>query len=205
MEFKESLYKIIVIGDLGTGKTSIIRRSVHNTYDTNYRSTIGVDFAAKTVCDGDRIIRLQFWDIAGQERFGNMTRVYYKDADAAIIVFDLSRDSTLLGAAKWKRDLDSKLLDIEDLPVILVGNKCDLFLSSPEINDTSIKNFCKENGMNIWFKTSAKNDIGIDDLMDHITKIFMDKDLSNYPNPKQQNESIITLSSQSKPTSKSCC
>lgn len=72
---KEHLYKILVIGDLGTGKTSFIKRYVHKFFSNSYRATIGVDFALKVIpWDESTIVRLQLWDIAGQERFGNMTR-----------------------------------------------------------------------------------------------------------------------------------
>lgn len=84
---REHLYKILVIGELGTGKTSFIKQYVHKFYSQNYRATIGVDFALKVLnWDASTIIRLQLWDIAGQERFGNMTRVYYKEAVGAFIV-----------------------------------------------------------------------------------------------------------------------
>uniref|UniRef100_A0A8C4RQT8 RAB38, member RAS onco family n=1 Tax=Erpetoichthys calabaricus TaxID=27687 RepID=A0A8C4RQT8_ERPCA len=107
---KEHLYKILVIGDLGVGKTSIIKRSVHQNYSPNYRATIGVDFALKVLnWDADTVVRLQLWDIAGQERFGNMTRVYYREAMGAFIVFDITRPSTFEAVMKWKEDLDSKV------------------------------------------------------------------------------------------------
>lgn len=72
---KEHLYKILCIGELGTGKTSFIKRYVHQFFSSNYRATIGVDFALKVIpWDETTLVRLQLWDIAGQERFGNMTR-----------------------------------------------------------------------------------------------------------------------------------
>merc|ERR1719420_1766205 len=105
----EYLYKVLVVGDIGTGKTSIIKRFVHNIFSMHYKSTIGVDFALKVInWDANTVVRLQPWDIAGQERFGNMTRVYYKEAVGAFLVFDVTRADSFSAVEKWKIDLDSK-------------------------------------------------------------------------------------------------
>uniref|UniRef100_A0A8C5DX16 Ras-related protein Rab n=1 Tax=Gouania willdenowi TaxID=441366 RepID=A0A8C5DX16_GOUWI len=106
----ELLYKVLLIGELGVGKTSIIKRYVHHIFSQHYRATIGVDFALKVLqWDHDTVIRLQLWDIAGQERYGNMTRVYYREAVGAMVVFDVTRASTFDAVLKWKNDLDSKV------------------------------------------------------------------------------------------------
>src|SRR5438128_3372756 len=84
----EYLWKVLVIGAIGSGKTCWITRYVHGKFSSYYKSTIGADFALKVVKWNDTTsVRLQLWDIAGQERFGNMTRVYYQNAHAALIVF----------------------------------------------------------------------------------------------------------------------
>ncbi|XP_028323068.1 ras-related protein Rab-32-like [Gouania willdenowi] len=107
---QELLYKVLLIGELGVGKTSIIKRYVHHIFSQHYRATIGVDFALKVLqWDHDTVIRLQLWDIAGQERYGNMTRVYYREAVGAMVVFDVTRASTFDAVLKWKNDLDSKV------------------------------------------------------------------------------------------------
>ncbi|XDV18602.1 hypothetical protein PO909_024260 [Leuciscus waleckii] len=109
---QERLLKVLVIGDLGVGKTSIIKRYVHQIFSQHYRATIGVDFALKVLnWDHRTVIRLQLWDIAGQERYGNMTRVYYREAVGALVVFDMTRASTFQAVLKWKKDLDSKKCD----------------------------------------------------------------------------------------------
>lgn len=167
---KELLYKILVVGDVSTGKTSIIKRYVHGIFTNSYKSTIGVDFALKVIkWNDDTIIRLQLWDIAGQERFGNMTRVYYKGAVAAFIVFDVTRLQTLEGVKKWKTDIDSKLTmanDIDPVPVVLLANKIDLIKEGESWGRTKqfMDAYCKENGFIGWFETSAKDDVQIDRL-----------------------------------------
>ncbi|XP_018496124.1 ras-related protein Rab-32 [Galendromus occidentalis] len=123
---RDFLYKVLVIGELGTGKTSIIRRYVHKAYSEHYRATIGVDFALKVIqWDENTVVRLQLWDIAGQERFGNMTRVYFKEAVGAFIVFDVTRGATFEAVLKWKNDLDAKvhLADGSPIPCVLLANK----------------------------------------------------------------------------------
>ncbi|KAL3889019.1 hypothetical protein ACJMK2_001454 [Sinanodonta woodiana] len=165
-EKKEHLYKILVIGELGTGKTSIIKRYVHQFFSQHYRATIGVDFALKVLnWDADTIVRLQLWDIAGQERFGNMTRVYYKEAVGAFIVFDVTRASTFEAVTKWKNDLDSKvqLSDGTAVPCVLLANKCDQAKEGLVSNAAHMDEFCKENGFTAWFETSAKENINIDE------------------------------------------
>lgn len=165
-EKKEHLYKILVIGELGTGKTSIIKRYVHQFFSQHYRATIGVDFALKVLnWDADTIVRLQLWDIAGQERFGNMTRVYYKEAVGCFIVFDVTRASTFDAVTKWKSDLDSKvqLPDGSPVPCVLLANKCDQAKEGLVNNTSQMDEFCREKGFVAWFETSAKENVNIDE------------------------------------------
>ncbi|XP_022220274.2 ras and EF-hand domain-containing protein homolog isoform X1 [Drosophila obscura] len=165
-EKREHLYKILVIGELGTGKTSFIKRYVHQFFSQNYRATIGVDFALKVLqWDGNTIVRLQLWDIAGQERFGNMTRVYYKEAVGAFIVFDVTRSGTFDCVSKWKEDLDSKvqLPDGSPIPCILLANKCDQEKQGIVTNPEKMDEYVRENGFAGWFETSAKENINIDE------------------------------------------
>ncbi|XP_043560726.1 ras-related protein Rab-38-like [Chiloscyllium plagiosum] len=163
---KEYLFKVLVIGDLGVGKTSIIKRYVHQIFSQHYRATIGVDFALKVLhWEEDTIIRLQLWDIAGQERFGNMTRVYYREAVGAFIVFDVSRASTFEAVSKWKNDLDSKvrLQNGNPVPVILLANKCDQTKEGLSNTLPKMDQYCKDNGFIAWFETSAKDNIHIEE------------------------------------------
>ncbi|XP_034327000.2 ras-related protein Rab-32B-like isoform X1 [Crassostrea angulata] len=187
---QEHLYKILVIGEFGVGKTSIIRRYTEGSFSPNYKLTIGVDFALKLVNWSDNTkINLQLWDIAGHERFGHMTRVYYKYAIAAIIVFDLSRPATFDSVSKWLGDVNSKVMlaNEQSVPVLLLANKCDL--TDVHIDTNRLNRFCEENSIIGWFPTSAKNNENIDEAM----KFLIEKILE-LPSESQQPSEHISLS-----------
>lgn len=172
---KEHLFKILVIGDLGVGKTSIIQRYVDQSFSTNYRATIGVDFALKVLNWDSDTVRLQLWDIAGQERFGNMTRVYYREAVGAFIVFDITRPTTFEAVKRWKEDLDSKLTlsNGKSIAIVLLANKCDLNRDELKNNGMKVDQFCKDNGFLGWFETSAKENTNIDRAANCLVKYII--------------------------------
>jgi Ras-related protein Rab-32 len=176
---RERLYKVLVVGELGTGKTSIIKRYVHQFFSQHYRATIGVDFALKVLrWDPETVVRLQLWDIAGQERFGSMTRVYYKEAVGAFVVFDVTRSGTLDAVQKWKNDLDSKVVlpDGRPIPTVLLANKSDQPKEGMAANREKMNEFCKQNGFAAWFETSAKENIHIDEAASFLVSKILEMD-----------------------------
>ncbi|XP_062521005.1 ras-related protein Rab-32-like [Corticium candelabrum] len=182
LEKREHLYKVLVIGELGVGKTSIIKRYVHQFFSVHYRATIGVDFALKVLnWDQNTLIRLQLWDIAGQERYGNMTRVYYKEAVGAFIVFDVTRASTFEAVQKWKNDLDAKvqLPDGKPVPCILLANKCDQAKEGLVNNKHQMDEYCQDKGFLKWFETSAKDNINIDEAANCLVSKILENNDSN--------------------------
>ncbi|KAF2879189.1 hypothetical protein ILUMI_26989 [Ignelater luminosus] len=205
---KDHLYKILVIGDLGTGKTSIIKRYVHQFFSQHYRATIGVDFALKVLnWDANTLIRLQLWDIAGQERYGNMTRVYYKEAVGAFIVFDVTRVNTFESVANWKADLDSKvqLADGSPIPCVLLANKCDQQKEGLVNNKTKMDDYCKEKGFAAWYETSAKENINIDEAARTlVNQILLNDKLINEVNKDGDQFSLASNSNEIKKKSCSC-
>ncbi|XP_011143997.1 ras-related protein Rab-32 isoform X2 [Harpegnathos saltator] len=208
-EKREHLYKILVIGELGAGKTSIIKRYVHQFFSQHYRATIGVDFALKVLnWDPHTIIRLQLWDIAGQERFGNMTRVYYKEAVGAFIVFDVTRSATLDAVVKWKQDLDSKvqLPDGSPIPCVLLANKCDQHKEGLVNSPNKMDEYCKEKNFSGWFETSAKENINIEEAARFLVNKILQNDqlLKGNGSQDQTDGERFTLNQSPTSAKKSC-
>ncbi|XP_034530280.1 ras-related protein Rab-32 [Notolabrus celidotus] len=203
----DKLFKVLVIGDLGVGKSSIILRYVNKRFDEGYKSSIGVDFALKTIeWDRNTLVRLQLWDIAGQERFKKMSRVYYKGAFGALVTFDVTKSSTLEAASEWKQDLDSKVcLDSgRPIPAILLANKCDVEGRDADVV-SSLDDFCKENGFMGWFETSAKENINIDEAGAFLVKQMMICDAGLYIEKDNKDEIKVSQPPGESQSQTLCC
>jgi len=194
-EVEEYVYKILVVGDLGCGKTSFIHRYVNHVFSNTYRATIGVDFALKTLkWDNKTSIRLQLWDIAGQERFGHMTRVYYKEAVGAMIVFDVTREKTFQAVIKWKADIDDNLeVDGVSIPVVLLANKIDL--AEEPLDKEMMDKFCKDNKFIGWLETSAKDNINIDTAGNALVEHILKNDPKAQKQPENKDPTIVKIGS----------
>jgi len=205
----EYLYKVLVVGDIGTGKTSIIKRYVHNIFSAHYKSTIGVDFALKVInWSPNTIVRLQLWDIAGQERFGNMTRVYYKEAVGAIVVFDVTRAATFDAVQKWKNDIDCKVTlppDDRPIPVVLLGNKIDLAKESFQKTPSQMEKYCEENGFSGWFETSAKDNQNIEKAFKFLVSKILENEVRKDDTEENDPSKLVEPTSNPPTGGSSCC
>ncbi|OMJ90868.1 hypothetical protein SteCoe_6747 [Stentor coeruleus] len=119
----QAKHKLVFLGDIYVGKTSIINRFMYESFDTNYQATIGIDFLSKTLYLDDRTVRLQLWDTAGQERFRSLIPNYIRDSSVAVIVFDITNKQTFINIDKWVEDVKNERGN--DAVVVLVGNKID--------------------------------------------------------------------------------
>jgi Ras-related protein Rab-32 len=158
--YSGGIAKVLVVGNVATGKTSVIKRYVRNTFSGDYQTTIGVDFALKRVQTEGTDINVQLWDIAGQERFAGLSRIFYTHAVAAIVVFDLFDSKSFESAVNWKQDIDAKVFlpSGEPIPVLLLGNKADLISdeNKPCVTDEQMEAFVQEHKFFKGFKCSAK-------------------------------------------------
>lgn len=203
----QKILKIIVVGDMGTGKTSMIRKFVEGNFSEFYKITIGVDFANKTVQWNDTTTAdVQLWDIAGQERFGNMTGVYYREAVGAIVVFDVMRSQTFDMTKVWKKDIDEKVQTSEGMPVptLLIGNKIDLAPDNWEERRIEIEKYVKEQNFLGFFETSAKDGTNLEEsimfLVDYILKNNIESESS-----RELNHGVDISETSRVPTPSSCC
>ncbi|RVE71051.1 hypothetical protein OJAV_G00070620 [Oryzias javanicus] len=162
----EHLLKILIVGDGNVGKSSFVNRYVSGQFNRTYKMTVGVDFAVKLLNWSDEEkVRLQLWDIAGQERFISMTRIYYKGAVGCIVMFDISSSSSFLSCRHWKQDLDHKAMlpNGDSIPCILLANKCDL--TERAVSADTIDRFSRANGFFTWMEASVKENKNIGEAM----------------------------------------
>lgn len=121
----EFLYKVVLIGDTGVGKTNLLERLAHNSFNTGTKSTIGVEFDTKCFSVKGKRIKAQIWDTAGQERYRAITSAYYRGAVGALVVYDITRKETFENAlGQWVQQLKEHA--DEHIVMMLVGNKSDL-------------------------------------------------------------------------------
>ncbi|XP_049361231.1 ras-related protein RABA1f-like [Solanum verrucosum] len=118
------LFKVVLIGDSGVGKSNLLSRFTKNEFSQESKSTIGVEFATRTIHVDDKIIKAQIWDTAGQERYRAITSAYYRGAVGALLVYDITRHVTFENVARWLKELRDHI--DQNIVVMLVGNKADL-------------------------------------------------------------------------------
>ena len=155
--------KIVLLGDVNVGKTSIASRYCKNSFNDHHINTIGGAYQQQKVVLGNgAMVKLHIWDTSGQERFRAMTNLYYRDAQVAIITYDITNESSFSSIDFWIQELKYKV-ENDNMILCLVGNKCDVNSNERKIQTSKGKNFAQENNM-IFYETSAKTGEGVKDL-----------------------------------------
>jgi Ras-related protein Rab-1A len=147
-------FKLILIGDVCVGKSSIMRRYIENTFVRDYRANIGVEFKVKSlVLDSKTGADLQIWDTAGQERYKTITKQYYKGSNGILLVYDITERKTFSNLNFWIDDI--KMDGPENLVFIIIGNKSDM-VDKRKVSTEEGENFAKKNGF-LFKEVSALN------------------------------------------------
>ena len=203
------LLKYIIIGDSAVGKSNMLLRYIHDRFNEDFHSTIGVEFGAKNIQVDGKIFRIQIWDTAGQETFRSITRAYYKNSVCAFVVYDVTNRTSFDNIKVWVEDC--KKLSPKTVLIILVGNKIDLE-KNREVSYDEGSIFAQKNGL-LFFECSAKTGKNIDELFmestreidKRITDGFYDLSNENCVIKRGTNPENITLNNTPNTNSGICC
>jgi len=185
------LYKVVLIGDSGVGKSNLLSRFTRNEFSLETKSTIGVEFATRSIQVDGKTIKAQIWDTAGQERYRAITSAYYRGAVGALLVYDIAKSVTYKNVERWLTELRENAA--ENIVIMLVGNKSDL-KHLREVPTDEAKEFSEKNGLS-FIETSALDSTNVDTAFQNIiTEIFRQsaqptitssKHPSSQPSPSQ--------------------
>lgn len=165
-------YKLVLLGDASVGKTSLVGRFVSNQFNEAVETTVGAAFSTQSVTtDTGKTVRYEIWDTAGQERFKSLAPMYYRNASCAVVVFDLSSDSSFARAKEWVKQLS--LSNNPDIVIALAGNKCDIPSNQRQVKPEAVKEFSLAESL-IYLETSAKTGNNVQKLFETIAQRLPD-------------------------------
>jgi len=165
-------FKILLLGDASVGKTSFTKRYCYNIFNPSERLTIGVDFHVKTIELNNKKIKLQLWDVGGEERFRFLLPTYCLGANAAFLLYDITRPSTLDNISEWITIVRQKGGPI---PIMLVGSKLDLEKTQRQVQREYGIQIAEKNDMASFAEMSAKDNINVDDAFKVLTELTLDR------------------------------
>eukprot|EP00457_Paulinella_chromatophora_P014744 gb/GEZN01015222.1/.p1 GENE.gb/GEZN01015222.1/~~gb/GEZN01015222.1/.p1 ORF type:complete len:200 (-),score=31.07 gb/GEZN01015222.1/:284-883(-) len=152
--------KLVLLGDAGVGKSSIVERFIRSEFYEFQQPTIGAAFSTKQITVGNREVKFEIWDTAGQERYRSLAPMYYRGASAALVCYDITSQESFQGAQSWVDELAAQ--SETGILIALCGNKADMD-SSREVSQPDGKRFAESKDL-LFFETSAKSGMGVDDV-----------------------------------------
>lgn len=169
---KKNILKVIILGDSGVGKTSLMHRYVNDKYSQQYKATIGADFLTKEVTVDDKVATMQVWDTAGQERFQSLGVAFYRGADCCVLVYDVTNSKSFENIKTWRDEflVHANVSSPESFPFVILGNKIDIEDNKKTVNGKSAQELAKSLGNIPLFLTSAKDAINVDSAFEEIAR-----------------------------------
>ncbi|EFE42100.1 hypothetical protein TRV_03179 [Trichophyton verrucosum HKI 0517] len=164
--------QVIILGDSGVGKTSLMNQYVNKKYSASYKATIGADYLTKEVMVDGRLVTMQIWDTAGQERFQSLGVAFYRGADCCVLVYDVNNSKSFETLDSWRDEflIQANLRDPESFPFVVLGNKIDVEESKRMISSKRASTYCQSKGNIPYFETSAKEAINVEQAFEVIAK-----------------------------------
>lgn len=185
----DHLFKLLIIGDSGVGKSSLLIRFSDNTFSGSYITTIGVDFKIRTVTINGERVKLQIWDTAGQERFRTITNTYYRGTHGVIVVYDVTNGESFANVKRWLQEIES---NCDVVNKVLVGNKNDDPNRKVVITEDA-QRFANQMEIQL-FETSAKDNINVEEMFLAITEqVLRHKKQTQKQVQSDQNNDTVNL------------
>ncbi|KAI8332729.1 GTP-binding protein ypt1, partial [Choanephora cucurbitarum] len=182
------LFKLLLIGDSGVGKSCLLLRFADDTYTESYISTIGVDFKIRTIELEGKTVKLQIWDTAGQERFRTITSSYYRGAHGIIVVYDVTDGDSFNNVKQWLQEIDRYAA--EGVNKLLVGNKSDL-VDKKVVDTNQAKEFADSLKIPL-LETSAKDSTNVEQAFLTMAKQIKDR-MGSTMQQQQQAKSTVKV------------
>ncbi len=158
------LFKILVIGESSVGKTCLLLRYTEDTFNASHLATIGIDFKLKELMIDDKLIKLQIWDTAGQDRYKSITKTYYKGSQGIVLVYDVTSMDTFEKIQHWIKQIENNAS--RNVKKVLVGNKCDK--EERQVSTEQGQKLADEKGIK-FFETSAKTNENVKEMFEYLT------------------------------------
>ena len=208
----DHLYKILLVGDSGVGKSSLLLRFTEDTFMDTFISTIGVDFKMRVITVGDKRYKLQIWDTAGQERFRTITGAYYRGAHGILIVYDVNDLRSFEHVGTWMNEITRYTPSTgSGINVrFLIGNKIDQPPEFRQVTEERGKKVAEDNGMR-WMEASAKTNVQVDMVFTaltsaiHVAHIEAERNTLLQNKKKGEVEGALLVNNAPNPDGASCC
>ena len=174
----EESIKVVLLGESGVGKTSIISKFTKGLFNQDIMSTNGATFSTKKkeFKEQNKILSFEIWDTAGQEKYRSLAKMFFKDAAVTLLVYDITNKDSFIEIKDYWMDL-VKENGPEQVIMYIVGNKCDLS-EKEAVSEEEVRKYAQSQSISLWF-TSAKDSTGIDELFEEIGKKYLSPEFTN--------------------------